>query len=274
MTDTCTAMKWSNVYALGDKRVDTEHQKLFELADKIEICKEDAKELQKAIKELVNYTKFHFKSEERYIREFSYTNLHEHMNMHARIVQNLNAIIRELPNEPLQSSYEKIENFVKNGLVQHIILEDKKVQHFKKNKLGLRALFTWREDYKLHHTEIDEEHKKLFQIALKALNYRNDTDLKSNIKSVIIELNEYMKFHFDHEEEFMDSIGYPEIEQHKSMHENIIIQINDLIRNIASYSLVEFEKKLMTYIDIWLVNHIIFEDKKVLCYHKAQQNTY
>jgi hemerythrin len=273
MTDTCTAIKWSSVYSLGDKRVDIEHQKLFDLANKIELCKENEQELQKALKELIQYTKYHFKSEEKYMREFHYAHLQEHIRIHEKIVENLNTIIKEMHNVPLESTYLLIRDFIKNGLVGHIIIEDKKVQHFKKNRLGLRALFAWKDDYKLLQEDIDTEHKKLFQIAIRALQYRDDSDLKSHIKKIIIELNEYMKFHFEHEEEFMESIGYPQIQEHKLLHENIITQINDLIRNIASYSLVEFEKKLMTYIDIWLVNHIVFEDKKVMCYHQALKKT-
>jgi len=266
-------MQWAAVYSLYDERVDKEHKKLFELANVVEDCQYDSKLLQSAVKELVRYTKFHFLSEENYMKELNYIHLAEHIKLHRQIVESLNTIIKQMPDEPLEKTYQAVYDFVKNGLVQHIIVEDKKLQHFKRSKLGLRALFSWKDEYKLDQDVIDEEHKKLFKIAIKALNYKDESDLKTHIKQIIIELNEYMKYHFAHEEEFMQSIRYPELEEHKKLHKNIIKQINELIKNITSFTLVDFEKKLMTYIDIWLVNHIVFEDKKIMCYYNSMQNT-
>lgn len=270
MMDECISMKWSEVYSLGDQKVDAEHKRLFELAAIVEDSKDNKKQLELAVKELVRYTKFHFKSEENYMRELDYSNLEEHIQIHEQIVENLNTIVKNMPNEPYEKTYEMVYDFVKNGLVQHIIIEDKKLQHFKRSRLGLRAFFTWKESYKLFDEKIDEEHKKLFQIAMQALKHKDNSTLKAHVRKVIINLNDYMKIHFEHEEEFMNSIGYPGLEEHKIIHQNIINQINDLIKNIATLSLVDFEKTLMTYIDIWLVNHIIFEDKKIMCYYHNQ----
>ncbi|MEN8304208.1 MAG: bacteriohemerythrin [Campylobacterota bacterium] len=264
--NSCDTMGWMDVYSLGDNKVDVEHKKLFDLAVMIEHSKEDGYQLEKAVKELVKYTKFHFRSEENYMRELQYDKLEEHIYIHQQIVESLNQIIEDIPHNSHQKTYELIYDFIKNALVQHIIIEDKKLQHFKRNKLGLRSMFTWKDTYKLNQEMIDDEHRKLFRIALKALKYKTDSDLKVHIRQIIIELNDYMKEHFMHEEDFMQSIGYPGLEEHKVLHQGIIDQINELINNITSMSLIEFEKILLTYIDIWLVNHIIFEDKKIMCY--------
>ena len=270
--DSCNTMGWLEVYSLGDKKVDVEHRKLFELAIVIERSKNDKQQLEMAVKELVKYTKFHFRSEENYMRELEYDKLPEHIYIHKQIVESLNQIISDMPKNSDEKTYEMICDFVKNGLVQHIIVEDKKLQHFKRSKLGLRSMFAWKDTYKLEQDMIDEEHKRLFQIALKALKYNNDSDLKVHVRQIIIDLNNYMKEHFDHEEDFMKSIGYPELEEHILKHQKIINQINELINGIASMSLIEFEKALLTYIDIWLVNHIVFEDKKIMCYYKSVED--
>ena len=144
MSDTCSTMEWSNVYSLGDQKIDVEHKKLFELATLVEKSKNNAQQLEIAVKELVRYTKFHFKSEENYMQSFNYSNLAEHIEIHTQIVDNLNSIIKNMTNEPHEKTYELIYDFVNNGLVQHIIIEDKKVQHYKRNRLGLRAYFTWK----------------------------------------------------------------------------------------------------------------------------------
>lgn len=268
----CDTMGWMDVYSLGDSKVDFEHKKLFELAVMIEQCKDDRHKLEKAVKELVKYTKFHFRSEENYMRELEYDRLQEHIYIHKQIVESLNKIIKDMPNSPHEKIYELIYDFVTNGLVQHIIVEDKKLQHFKRSKLGLRSMFAWKSIYKLNQSMIDEEHQQLFKIALEALKYKNNSDIKVHIRQIIIDLNNYMKVHFKHEEDFMESVGYPGLEEHKVLHEKIIDQINELISNITSMSLSEFEKTLLTYIDIWLVNHIVFEDKKIMCYCESINN--
>lgn len=264
----CDTMEWMDVYSLGDSKVDVEHKKLFELAVMIEQCKDNKEQLERAVEELVKYTKFHFSSEENYMRELEYDKLEEHIYIHKEIVKSLNQIINNMPNNPHEKIYELIYDFVTNGLVQHIIVEDKKLQHFKRSKLGLRSMFAWKSIYKLNQNMIDEEHQQLFKIAVEALKYKNNSDIKVHIRQIIIDLNNYMKEHFKHEEDFMESIGYPGLEEHKVIHQNIIGQINELISNIISMRLVEFEKTLLTYIDIWLVNHIVFEDKKIMCYYK------
>jgi hemerythrin len=262
----CDTMEWMDVYSLGDVKVDVEHKKLFEIAVTIEQCKDNKYQLEKAVKELVKYTKFHFRSEENYMRGLEYDRLPEHIYIHEQIVESLNKIISDMSHNSHEKTYELIYDFVKNGLVHHIIVEDKKLQHFKRSKLGLRSMFAWKDTYKLDQKMIDEEHQKLFRIALEALKYKNDSDIKVHIRQIIIDLNNYMKEHFKHEEDFMESVGYPGLEEHKVLHQSIINQINELITHITSMSLIEFEKTLLTYIDIWLVNHIVFEDKKIMCY--------
>lgn len=267
----CDTIEWASSYALGDEKIDTEHQKLFELAAEIQNYKENEKNVKIAINELIKYTKFHFANEERFMKSIQYIHLIQHQNIHKQIVKNLNAIIEETSNETILQTSAKIVNFINNGLVQHIMIEDKKVQHFKRSRQGLRYLFAWKSSYKLGNKQIDDDHKNLFNIALKALHFESEADKKGHVRSTIIELNKYMQEHFMREEEFMQSISYPKYEEHKHLHSNIIDQINGLIVRIPIMTLEEFEKMLLTYIDIWLVNHIIHEDQKIMCFESAEK---
>lgn len=265
----CDTMQWSNLYLLGDEKVDTEHKKLFDLAGLVQTYKENEQNVKDAIRELIKYTKFHFASEERYMQSIEYANLAVHKSLHQKIVHNLNSIIDDMSHQTIAETYKRIVDFINNGLVQHIMVEDKKVQHYKRSAMGLRSLFAWKSDYKLYNEQIDEDHKQLFNIALKALNYERVEDKKQHIRSTIIELNKYMQEHFSREEEYMRSISFPLLEEHKVLHANIIDQINSLIKKLPKMSFDEFEKTLVSYIDIWLVNHIVHEDQKIMCFKEV-----
>lgn len=118
--------------------------------------------------------------------------------------------------------------------------------------------------YTLDNELIDSEHEKLFEIASQALDIKGEQK-KDKIRKILIELNEYMKTHFEDEEEYMKSIDFFDIERHKIIHENIIEQMNEFIKQLPTLSIDQFERKLIEYMDIWLINHIIVEDKKITC---------
>lgn len=267
----CNSIEWSELYTLGDDRVDSEHKKLFELAKSIEQSKGDSN-FKNTVEELVRYTKVHFANEERYMGSFQYNKLPEHKKIHKAIVANLQNIISTFNSSNPEQTYNKILDFVINGLVQHIMIEDKKVQHFKRDIKALKNMFTWKDDYLLDNKEIDDDHKKLFMIAFKAFSHKDKKEPRKHIKGVILELNQYMKEHFSREEDFMESIGFPLLEEHKALHERIIEQINELIRRIPTMSLDQFERELLASIDIWLVNHIIHEDHKIMCFLETKEN--
>ncbi len=62
---------------------------------------------------------------------------------------------------------------------------------------------SWKPEYKIGHSLIDREHKHLFEIALEAFVPVIPELRKNKIKKTILELKEYMKLHFMHEESFM-----------------------------------------------------------------------
>lgn len=126
----CESVKWSNLYVLGDEKVDTEHRKLFMLAEAIDTYKnkKDHEQIKAAINELVNYTKIHFANEEKYMSHIEYIHLDNHKKIHKAIVKKLQDIITNFDSTSIDDVYSRVKSFVNNDLVKHIIIEDKKVQ--------------------------------------------------------------------------------------------------------------------------------------------------
>lgn len=68
----------------------------------------------------------------------------------------------------------------------------------------------WSEEYVIGIEKIDEQHKRLFEIANEAYKLLKDQfliDKYDRIVAIIKELKDYTKYHFQYEEEYMKSIG-------------------------------------------------------------------
>lgn len=254
---------WNSAYSIGHEKVDQEHKKLFEIASKAYNCENNKTELMLIIKELIKYTKFHFSNEENYMESIGYKNIEEHKNIHKEIVNKLNQLIKKLKTSPIEDNIKELSNFINTNLLQHILIVDKKVHHSMKSREDLKKYFAWKSSYEVKDKKIDNEHKELFKVAIEALNY-HDKDIKKHIKTTINKLYEYMKCHFENEEKYMASIEYSDLKNHVAQHKKIINEMNSFIKSIPLLTLVDFERKLIEYIDIWLIGHIIYEDRKIV----------
>lgn len=125
----------------------------------------------------------------------------------------------------------------------------------------------WKNDYEIGVTLIDEQHKKLFEIANSAYELlRNDfyVDKYDKIIEILAELKDYTVFHFKSEEEYMLSIGYKRFLSHKVEHENFINEINNI--NLAEIDANQDEsvKDLLGFVVDWIDKHILDQDKLIV----------
>ena len=78
------------------------------------------------------------------------------------------------------------------------------------------AMFEWIPEIAIGNEVIDNEHKhliKLLNTAYEAIDIDNIA-----VTLILDELLEYTQYHFKHEEELMEELNYPYLEQHKSEH--------------------------------------------------------
>lgn len=84
---------------------------------------------------------------------------------------------------------------------------------------------------------------------------------KDEIKVLLMDFFNYMKYHFDDEEKYMQFIHYPDVEIHKRIHKEIIHSMINLIQNIKTTN--DLKEKLYIVVKKWLLEHILYEDIKV-----------
>ncbi|MDD6491457.1 MAG: bacteriohemerythrin [Firmicutes bacterium] len=116
---------------------------------------------------------------------------------------------------------------------------------------------------------IDNEHRRLFEIAEQTYQLKNEefiSDKYDQIKALLEELKDYTRMHFAHEEEYMQSIGYKKLFTQKVQHQAFIDWLEE--QNLDEID-SEFENQdavvdnILKYLTDWLVHHILETDKQI-----------
>ena len=117
-------------------------------------------------------------------------------------------------------------------------------------------LLEWDDKYSVKNYLIDEQHKKLFELANMADNMIGKQTDPAEIKKILAALFEYMRTHFHDEEVYMENIQYPSLELHKEKHKQIVTEMTTLVRNMK----YDFKQQLVVIMEQWLLRHILQED--------------
>ena len=265
---------WKSEYNIGNLKIDQEHQKLFAIARKtLSVIKlnndeQEIGKIKELITELFTYVGTHFSNEQKYMKEVKYPELENHILLHKNLLDVLTNLISQLNTMELKEIEKSLYSFIEEYFIRHIILEDKKINLWNCSLEDLKSHSGWKDIYSVNNEIIDKEHKELFNIAQEAFAYVEEKDKTKKIKEIVTDLYDYMKTHFSHEEKFMQDINYPKSEEHKKLHREIILKINEFIKQLPTMNISDFEKELSKIIDISLVHHIIQEDRKIIAWER------
>lgn len=116
----------------------------------------------------------------------------------------------------------------------------------------------WDDKYSIGNEKIDEQHKKLFELAGEAYILAHRSISLAELKAIINDFFEYMKTHFNDEEQYMKRIGYPILEEHTKIHKEIVRKMIDIITKVKSVN--EVKEHLVVIAKWWLLEHILQDD--------------
>ncbi|WP_300765380.1 bacteriohemerythrin [Helicobacter sp. UBA3407] len=126
----------------------------------------------------------------------------------------------------------------------------------------------WSKEISVHNEKIDEQHKKLFEIAGRAYMMTEKKSSKEEVIGVLRELLEYTKEHFKDEEEYMQSISFPRLEAHRAIHQDIIRDMVGAVTRVQNLN--DLKDEIAKIAKNWLLVHIIKEDMQI---EKFRRNT-
>lgn len=132
-------------------------------------------------------------------------------------------------------------------------------------------MYEMKEEYYIGIKEIDDEHKRLFEIAEETYQVKHDEfipDKYDYVKKLLAELGDYAKMHFEHEEAYMERIGYKRMFTQKMEHAEFIKKLNEMDIEHIDENSDELIDQILIFLTNWLVGHILENDKKIAEYEK------
>jgi hemerythrin len=130
-------------------------------------------------------------------------------------------------------------------------------------------LFDFDAEFKLGISEIDREHAKLVNMLNDVHALLHDGKKEEARTYFRQTLTAYVIEHFANEEIYMESIKFPQIEEHKKIHDNFKQSFVKSLPLIDSYDEAAFRNALTdTY--TWIINHIGKTDRKYAIYSQEK----
>ena len=118
--------------------------------------------------------------------------------------------------------------------------------------------FEWEDRYNLNVMTMDSEHK----VLIKKMNHLSAACKESdpNLKEIFDDFAKYVEKHFLSEEEYMQSIGFPDLNSHKLIHQNLLEKVGTFKSQLESSGSLDDE--FFKFLKFWLSSHICGIDMK------------
>jgi hemerythrin len=133
---------------------------------------------------------------------------------------------------------------------------------------GPMSWIEWDEALSVNNDAIDAQHKKWIEIhnrlheALISGNFNKvDTVCGETLQAMV----GYTRYHFQFEEDYMKTIGFPGIVEHRRLHKDFDSKIYTLQREFMEGQVI-LNSGVLKLIKAWLLEHITHEDKKFSLY--------
>lgn len=130
-------------------------------------------------------------------------------------------------------------------------------------------LMKWNDSYSVNVREIDQQHKRLFDLINKLLEAMQKKEAHSVLMDVLNGLTDYTIKHFQNEEKYFNQFNYPLTAEHIKEHQDFIKKVSEFNNNIKK------DKNLLTiqvmnFLRDWLKNHIKGSDQKYSSFFKEK----
>jgi hemerythrin len=123
-------LKWKDEYRIGIELIDTQHQRLFEIGqeayellnDEMRVDKYDR--IVQVLEELRQYTMYHFKCEEEYMKSISYRKFFGQKVEHDDFIKKINEVKIDGIDENQDEYLKELLAFIFDWIIEHILTKD------------------------------------------------------------------------------------------------------------------------------------------------------
>ncbi|MDY5704247.1 MAG: bacteriohemerythrin [Lachnospiraceae bacterium] len=273
-------MIFTDDYLIGIPEIDKQHKHLFELIAEVDQSLEDNADpnviASRMLYELKEYARYHFSTEEAYMERIHDPELEMQKKAHASFIQKVESTdLSNLSDEATREAVMELQDFLAHWLLNHILSSDTLIGGSTRNPLPEQVVeeavdedpYAFTEKYHTGIEFVDKEHEKLFEIMrhIDFLIHQEHYlyDLYDELVETLKELEEYTKFHFRDEENYMRSIGYDGLDAQVLAHEGFVDRIEGIDLADADEHQKEYLEDLLGFLLNWLSAHILNMDKRI-----------
>ncbi|MGD8570382.1 MAG: bacteriohemerythrin, partial [Gammaproteobacteria bacterium] len=121
--------------------------------------------------------------------------------------------------------------------------------------------FKWDAELDINVDTMNEQHKILIDIMNDLYDLNANGASKMELASMLDKLESYTRFHFNDEERFMERSGYNDIDRHKIIHNNLLMELHKHITHF-NQSHGGLTDEFFYFLRYWLSTHIRHIDRK------------
>ena len=130
-------LAWNDSLKIGVDEVDKDHQHLVGLLNDLIQCINDKKgndEIDVILDELLGYTSWHFRHEERLMQTYDYDGIMDHKSEHAALIEQAVGLQEKFKTEG-EGITPEVLDFLKNWLTNHILGTDSDMCRYLKSEM-------------------------------------------------------------------------------------------------------------------------------------------
>jgi len=114
---------WTNDFSVGVTEIDNQHQKLVKMINELHQAMKKGKGnsyVENIIKQLIDYSIYHFETEEKYFDKFNYPESKSHKEIHKKFINDISVFKDDFENNKIMLTLDVL-NFLSNWLREHIL---------------------------------------------------------------------------------------------------------------------------------------------------------
>jgi hemerythrin-like metal-binding protein/PAS domain S-box-containing protein len=129
-------------------------------------------------------------------------------------------------------------------------------------------ILIWTDDLRVGVDAIDKDHQVIFRLA-NAIVFEDVGD--QQLDGMIEELMDYTGYHFRREEKIMEIGGYPNLDEHRKFHRELIRKSRGIADDWSRNRQPETLQSLRRLLQRWWIGHIVNVDTSILQYAQGHE---
>ena len=122
----------------------------------------------------------------------------------------------------------------------------------------------WNDNLSVHVKEIDDQHKELIKMINRLGEAVKDGSWPKKIvtlSDVLLEMIDYLDYHFSTEEKYMIAYNYPEYQAHREEHQRFVREVTTFAEAFHNGK-TGLSNDILLFLKDWYLNHIMNTDAK------------